>query len=254
MGAIKQFRRLYTIPDIHGRYDLLLEAYNLLIADGYSEQEDLLVFLGDMIDRGPESRQVLEYVKSLRERLPENVVVLRGNHEDFAVDTLVKHRPHAIDAWMWNGGVATQKSYPDGRMSEEHAKFLASLPYSYEAQGFYFSHAPVPRDKEPGQEYTAWERSWSYVDVVDERPSGLMAQHEGPRSENGLGEEHLTGLCGHVHRGPFKKEIRVFPKYRMLDCGAGCFPHSPLAIHECISGRTLYAYPKDISHEIEKSS
>ncbi len=72
-----------------------------------------------------------------------------------------------------------------------------------------------------------------------------MGVHEGPRSENGVGSEFLTGICGHIHRGSFKREVRIFPKYRMLDCGAGCFSTSPLAIHECVSGRTLYAYTNE---------
>lgn len=260
------YRRIYAIPDVHGRLDLFDQALEILDCDGYDKSQDLLVILGDMIDRGPDSKGVLDLCISLQKDAPNTVVVLRGNHEDFAVDHYVKHKPQAKDAWYYNGGWNTEQSYPNCKMSEEHVKYLGGLPYSYEAQGFYFSHAPVPRDKARtgrgwgadeakglrGEEYSVWERTWYYIGPESERPGGMMEVHEGPRSQNGVGKEHLTGVCGHIHRGLSVTKARIFPRYRMLDSGAGCYPKSPLAIHECLSNRTLYSRPEDLDLETYK--
>jgi len=266
MKLERQFRRLYSIPDIHGRSDLLDLALEKMDEHGYDPKQDLLVVVGDMIDRGPDSMGVLDILISLQSADPETVVVLRGNHEDFAVDTYVTHRSGAKEAWYWNGGADTERSYPNGYMSEEHVRWLAGLPYSVEAQGFYFSHAPVPREKSrkgvtsdygyvgknygsKGNEYTVWERTWYYFGIEGEKPGALMDVHEGPLSDNGLGTDHLIGICGHIHRGASATEVRIFPRYRMIDCGSGCFGTSPLAVHECLSNQTFYAKPQDLDKD-----
>lgn len=249
-----KFRRLYAIPDMHGRLDLLDQALELLHKEGYLPEKDLLIFLGDMIDRGPNSKGILDRIISLTVQYPENVIALRGNHENLAVNANVKGTNEYNCLWYMNGGRQTERSYPNCRMSEEHVKFIATLPTSFEVQGFYFSHAPVPRETHrigseklwreytgvPGEQYTIWEKTWYYFPEYEEASGQMMDKHEGPRSEDGTGEMHLIGVCGHIHRGKGAHNVRLFPNYRMLDCGAGCFYDSPLAIHECISGVTQY--------------
>lgn len=250
MSENKTYRRIYTIPDVHGRNDLLQKALRLMGDDGYDPTTDLIVFTGDYIDRGPDSKGVLDTVRRLVDA--GHAVALRGNHEDFAVDMYVKNKPHAMDAWVWNGMWETLDSY-GGNMSDEHIKFLGGLPYTFECQGFFFSHAPVPRERSrtgrktydtvygsKGTPYNVWELTWHYFGPDYERKGAYMDVHEGPIGEKG---EHLIGLCGHIHRGSAVQEIRVFKNYRMLDCGCGCYPNSPLAVHECIENRTLYAFP-----------
>ena len=261
MKLERTFRRLYTIPDVHGRLDLLDLALEKLDADGYDSKQDLLVFLGDFIDRGPDSKGVVDTLIRLRDADPETVIVLRGNHEDFPIDLYVLNKPQAHDAWYRNGGWNTEQSYPNGRMSEEHLRFLGSLPYSVECQGFFFSHAPVPRENRRNgssahdhtqacglkrSPYNVYELTWHYVGPECEKPGAYMDVHEGPKSDNGEGDDFLIGLCGHIHRGPSAHDVRIFKQYRMLDSGAGCYPNSPLAVHECLSNRTFYARPQDL--------
>ena len=243
--GITKYRKIFCIPDIHGRSDLLLDALDLIEDQGYNDNLDAVVFLGDMIDRGPDSKGVLDTIIRFQKG-HKNVIVLRGNHEDFAVDYYVKKLIHSRDAWYMNGGRQTEWSYPDVRMTEEHIKFLASLPYHYQDDGFHFSHAPVPREKhrygkvDGVLEYTVNELTWTYMGSECDRKGALFDQHEGPRSDNGTGDRNLIGVCGHIHRGRDVTSIREFPKYRMLDCGAGCWDEAPLAIHECHSGETWY--------------
>lgn len=241
----KKYRRIYAVPDIHGKYDLLQKALKLLDKNGYSEKDDLLVFLGDYIDRGPESKQVIETLIDLSKK--ENVVILRGNHEDLSI---VYHTNPLRDGglWFYNGGWATTDSYGPHRkqMDEEHIKFLASLPYQHIAQGFFFSHAPVPPDSLRkglvGIHYSSHELTWTYYDRFEEGPYGVLTKHPGPIDWDKKPRKHLIGICGHIHRGVNVKTIRTFRNYRVLDCGAGCFSGSPLAIHECMESNTLYAW------------
>lgn len=242
---MKDYRKIWAIPDIHGRSDLLRLALKKIHEDGFDEATDLVVFLGDYIDRGPDSRGVLNLIKHLVDKGTAKAV--RGNHDDFAITYYVRNA--GKDIWMHNGGYSTMSSYgngPLGRMSEEHVKFLALLPDHLEIQGFFFSHAPVPREKLRGSvgAYTHYELTWTYFGPESEKKGDLFDVHEGPISPST--GEHLTGICGHIHRLPNIKTVRIFPKYRLLDSGCGCSDTAPLAIHECVSNRTLYATPKEL--------
>lgn len=209
-------------------------------ADGYDRHQDMIVFLGDFIDRGPNSNGVLNLVKKKVDL--GQAMAVSGNHESFAINYYCGKG--GLEIWMYNGGHNTVGSYPNGSMTKSHIKFIGSLPRKIELQGFFFSHAPVPRDKhrpKDSEDYSLNELTWTYFGPECEKPGGMMEVHEGAKAENG---EYLIGVCGHIHRGSQVKEVRIFPKYRMLDCGAGCFPTGRLAIHECVSNRTMYAIPE----------
>lgn len=257
MNSKNPYRRIYAIPDIHGRSDLLSLALSFIKKNGYSPDLDLLVFTGDLIDRGPDSKGVLDIVKGLRFKNPESVVALRGNHEDMALEAYnKKNNYHAKDLWYMNGGIQAEQSYAENVMSQDHIEMIKSFPYSLEVQGFFFSHAPVPREEnrlyKKYKRYSVDELTWNYFDKEEESLDGDIFNHEGPLSQNGEGNDHLIGICGHIHRGPSTGSVRIFKKYRMLDCGCGCFEYSPLAIHECISGTTFYVSKnKDNKYEFK---
>ncbi|MBM4376057.1 MAG: serine/threonine protein phosphatase [Deltaproteobacteria bacterium] len=71
--------RTFVTGDIHGDLDALLTVLGQLPP---LDSGDTLVFLGDYLDRGPRSAQVIEHIRSLARRIPAKVVALRGNHED----------------------------------------------------------------------------------------------------------------------------------------------------------------------------
>ena len=77
--------KVYAMSDIHGYLDVLKEKMKLVDLS----EDNILIFLGDYIDRGPHSREVLEYVKNLQDKYGENkVIVLKGNHEAMFLDWL----------------------------------------------------------------------------------------------------------------------------------------------------------------------
>lgn len=129
--------RLIAIGDIHGHaaaLESLLEAIN-------PGPEDTIVTLGDYINRGPDSRKVLELLIDLSHRC--QLIPILGNHEEMMLDS--RDDPHAELRWKSHGGEATLASYgPGARISDipqAHWNFLLSCRPYYETDQFVFTHA-----------------------------------------------------------------------------------------------------------------
>ncbi len=97
-------RRTLIINDIHGELKLLNK---LLKKVKYTADKDQLILLGDYIDRGPDSKGVLERVMELRE---QGAIVLKGNHDDMMVSA-VDNKPDAWKRWQRAGALSTLQSY-----------------------------------------------------------------------------------------------------------------------------------------------
>ena len=154
--------RVYAIGDIHGRLDLLRTLEGLIRDDAAAAPEARkgVVYLGDYVDRGPDSRGVIEHL--LAEPLAGFAAVhLIGNHESMMLDFL---RDVAMGpGWMWNGGDATLESYgvaaPIGwsdrdqleaargglsaALPPEHRSFLDRLVRSHREGDYLFVHAGI---------------------------------------------------------------------------------------------------------------
>lgn len=105
----------YVIGDIHGRADLL----SVLLTRIEPQPSDHVVFLGDYIDRGHESRSVVETLLAYRKSVDATVTFLMGNHESCLLQTLQDHRRHSWILGMQ--GLSTIRSY-----SEEAARQIES--------------------------------------------------------------------------------------------------------------------------------
>jgi serine/threonine protein phosphatase 1 len=149
----------YAIGDIHGRHDLL----QLLLRTVREHAQDSsyrLVFLGDYIDRGPESAAVLETVRSLQSALAGKVVCLMGNHEDMLLTAM--DDPVAVYWWLRNGGDATLGSFGIEAPYEipgEVLDWLRGLSTSFEDEARYFVHAGL-RPGRPFAEQTDEDKLW----------------------------------------------------------------------------------------------
>ena len=135
-----------AIGDIHGCRPMLEALLDrcLRYAGGRTLR---LVFLGDYIDRGPDSHGVIARLMALQELNPGEVVCLRGNHEVILLDTVASgdHRQ-----WFVNGGEATPASYGVATVRElpaEHLRWFASLPASFDDGSRFFVHAGVNPDR-----------------------------------------------------------------------------------------------------------
>jgi serine/threonine protein phosphatase 1 len=143
--------RIYAIGDIHGRLDLLRKLHGIIGEDvaNFAGQRKVLVYLGDYVDRGLQSRETVDYL--LEDPLPGfERVFLMGNHERALLDFLADPRV-ALD-WMTYGGDATLYSYGVGiegprtqpaTLAKAQEKFRANLPESHWAfyQSLALTHA-----------------------------------------------------------------------------------------------------------------
>lgn len=134
-----------AIGDIHGcrdRLDALLARCGRY-ADGRTVR---YVFLGDYIDRGPDSRGVVERILALQHSQPESVVCLRGNHEAILLDAIATGDP---TLWFINGGMATLASYGASAASDlpaEHLRWFSTLPAAFDDGQRFFVHAGANPD------------------------------------------------------------------------------------------------------------
>jgi serine/threonine protein phosphatase 1 len=162
--------RIYAVGDIHGRGDLLNAVLQRIDADQATHPCDraIHVFLGDYLDRGPASRDVIN--RLIERSQNHETICLKGNHETFALAFL--EDPATFDDWRRWGGLETLISYglvPGGimgaekreelaaalrqAMPPEHKSFLSNLLLSYACGDFFFVHAGVrPRVKLASQE------------------------------------------------------------------------------------------------------
>src|SRR3954466_10534253 len=106
----------YAIGDIHGCLDKLRNLFDILEAHA-GKRPARYVFLGDYIDRGPDSRGVIEFLMDLQEERPDAVICLRGNHEQLAIDA--HRRNSAMPLRLRNSAETTMRNYPEtnGRMT-----------------------------------------------------------------------------------------------------------------------------------------
>ena len=133
----------YAIGDIHGSLHKL-ESLVAGCRQHAAGQPMTLVFLGDYIDRGPDSAGVVRFLLRLQSELPERVIALKGNHEDFLLG--VADGTVEVGIWLDNGGGATLESYGVDEASElprAHLDWFRSLRLSHDDGRRFFVHAGV---------------------------------------------------------------------------------------------------------------
>lgn len=134
----------YAIGDIHGKSDMLEIALKHLV--GKLQRNDTVIFLGDYIDRGEDSRGVIKIIKSFL-GTHDNVVALRGNHEAMMLSAY--DNPEIEPLWLQNGGIEMLLSYGDtiedwrNRIPMEDLEFLSSTITEWSVRHFHFVHAGV---------------------------------------------------------------------------------------------------------------
>jgi serine/threonine protein phosphatase 1 len=165
-------RRAYAVGDIHGRLDLLDQLLAEIEEDLRSSRGPaLLVFLGDLIDRGPQSAQVIERLRTYRREGVQPVFLL-GNHEEVLLRIIDGDAP-LIAKWRWFGGTECLMSYGVGRSAldgldeaqalavvrkavpPEHVEFLRGFVDTCRFGDYLFVHAGI----RPGVELSAQNQS-----------------------------------------------------------------------------------------------
>jgi serine/threonine protein phosphatase 1 len=132
----------FAIGDVHGCLDKLERLVATCEAHA-AGRPARYVFLGDYIDRGPDSRGVIEFLMRRQMAQPGTVVCLRGNHEEMAIAAHQDAR--AMPLWLANSGASTLHNYShgDGRIADAHLAWLTALPYCHDDGLRFFVHAGV---------------------------------------------------------------------------------------------------------------
>lgn len=149
----------YAVGDIHGCHELLAR---LLwhIRHHTAEQPYRLVFVGDYIDRGPDSASVVRILRQLQQIAPDRVVCLRGNHEDMLLQCIAD--PSKVPWWKENGGDETLRSFnvlEPAALPRETLQWVASLPTLFEDDLRYYVHAGLAPGR-PLAEQTDRDKLW----------------------------------------------------------------------------------------------
>jgi serine/threonine protein phosphatase 1 len=145
--------KTYAIGDMHGRFDLLCKAIDMIEAD--SPEGGHLVCMGDFVDRGPNSRGIIDLFMAGPTSDKWKWIVLQGNHEAMMLEALSNPEPGLLKWWFGNGGTATLASYGyrNGdkilplKVPKEHLDWLANLPVWHEDENRIYVHAAVPHDQ-----------------------------------------------------------------------------------------------------------
>ncbi len=147
-------RRLFAVGDIHGQADALARLFDAL---PYRPGRDRLIFLGDYINRGPNSRGVLDALAALRQNDP-SAVFLMGNHEETLLRYAASGDPQDLQLLRSLGIEATLASYGDppaaglrhlACLPPEHREFLANLSLYHRVPPYLFVHAGLPAGTDP---------------------------------------------------------------------------------------------------------
>jgi serine/threonine protein phosphatase 1 len=159
-SSVPAGRRVYAVGDIHGRADLLARLLARIDDDLQARPttDSVQVFLGDYIDRGPSSREVIDLL--IARRRQHVATFLKGNHEDYALKFLSD--PTVLSKWKKLGGLDTMLSYgltPEWRadpesvhrvatalaraLPDDHRRFLQGLALSFTCGDYFFAHAGV---------------------------------------------------------------------------------------------------------------
>jgi serine/threonine protein phosphatase 1 len=149
---------VYAVGDVHGMNDLLVRLLTAIEADAAERGlPATVVFLGDVVNQGAQTRQVLDRLVAGPTRVNDRWIVLRGNHEQMLLDALSVDKHVAFRRWLKVGGAQTLASYgytrkkvtPDCArqvIDPGHVQFLAELPLTHVVGNYLFVHAGV----EPG--------------------------------------------------------------------------------------------------------
>jgi serine/threonine protein phosphatase 1 len=186
--------KIICIGDVHGELHRLKNLFEKLSFT----KNDTIIFLGDYIDRGPDSKGVIDFVLSLKDKC--NLVTLKGNHEMFAIDAFEffegkLSKGGMFNSWTMNGGDACLRSYlRDGlyldrpfeiveEMFIDHGDFFNNLKLTYETENHIFVHGFLAHEQDV-EDQEEWQCVWGRFKDIYPHKSGktVVCGHSVQRS------------------------------------------------------------------------
>jgi serine/threonine protein phosphatase 1 len=166
----------YAVGDIHGSYSQLVNLFDHCMKH-CGDDEPRFVFVGDYVDRGPHSREVVKLLMGVQEGMEDSIVCLRGNHESMLI-AASKRRNET--SWLANGGEATLLSYGVPSADEipaEHLTWFKNLPLAISDGWRFYVHAGIEPGvplQEQSEEIMLWIRE---PFLSDTRNHGQLIVH-----------------------------------------------------------------------------
>jgi serine/threonine protein phosphatase 1 len=176
-------KKIYAIGDIHGMLEHLVNALDAIAKDSVDDESVDVIFLGDYIDRGPDSQKVIQILMGGPLNPKQTWHFLKGNHEDMMLKSLrqsddwpgyyeLSHNDW-VHSWLQNGGKETLHSYAHPYSSqisntlipEKHIEWLKSLPTSIETDKYIFVHAGL-KPNVPIDRQTDNDKIWIRYDFL----------------------------------------------------------------------------------------
>jgi len=153
--------RMIAIGDIHGCADALNALLEVVDPGG----EDLVVTLGDYVDRGPNTRGVISQLLELGSRC--QLIPLIGNHEAMMLDAIRSNHPSSLEFWLVNGGEETLASYGDPKdgIPVDHLEFMMSCRRYHETDTHLFVHANYDPES-PLDQQTDQTLLWQHLSSI----------------------------------------------------------------------------------------
>ncbi|GIW98666.1 MAG: serine/threonine protein phosphatase [Pirellulaceae bacterium] len=200
--------RLIAIGDIHG----CATALERLIEAIAPRAEDTLVTLGDYVDRGPDSKGVIDRLIDLQQQC--RLVALQGNHEEMMLDVVRDHQPY--ESWLRYGGVDTLDSYGFvGDLSvipPSHFAFFESMVDYYETDTHFFVHAnydPVLPLEETDTYTLRWLKLSQFVPAPHFSGKRAVVGHTHDRGGEIFDVGHLVCLDTYCYGGQWLTAMDV---------------------------------------------
>lgn len=139
--------KTYVIPDIHGCFDLLNKAFEEIQKQECNRNNcHRVILLGDYIDRGPMSAQVIGLIRHGIEQ-GKPYFPLKGNHEMLMANAILKQEPQDMEKWLKAGGMETLASYKKANIDPlNDAKWMSELPLYIVDKHRVYIHAYAPHD------------------------------------------------------------------------------------------------------------
>jgi len=190
--------RTIAIGDIHG----CSAALRAIVEAIGPAVDDTIVTLGDYVDRGPDSRGVLDFLLELATRC--RLIPLLGNHELMLLDAI--QNPRVIGPWFECGGEATVRSYGGklGNIPPEHLDFIRRCKRYYEIATHFFVHAnyaaDIPLDEQPDY-LLFWEHLHFHVPPPHENGKLAIVGHTSQKNREILDLGHIVCIDTFCHGG-----------------------------------------------------
>jgi serine/threonine protein phosphatase 1 len=205
--------RIFAIGDIHGCSKTFEK---MLFEKIIIQKTDQIYCIGDYIDRGKNSKAVIDLILQLREQ-QYNIFTLRGNHEQMMIDAMFEKE--ALPYWLENGGTETIRSFGIGSLKDlpkKYVSFFKETRLYLETEKYIFVHAGLNFKREnifEDKEAMLWERDFS-----DKQPAlknKLLIHGHTPKSLRFILNQ--KGNCINIDGGCVYSHLRLFGKLVAID-------------------------------------